>query len=196
MEWSDGLIAKLRALWATDLSTAQIGLRMDISKNAVVGKAHRLDLPPRPSPIRRDGVSKPRKPKSVRAAVTLPPLRSVEPAVPTSTQSRLAQPVTSVRSPTAQAPLPSYGPDIRRLRGHRAASSSPQLFPPTRVVTPPVLADKCVWPLWGHQERPTHRYCERPSEGRWCEEHCRLGYERRHDSGRTTRHDRGPRCCS
>ena len=31
----------------------EIGRRMGISKNAVVGKAHRLNLPARPSPIRR-----------------------------------------------------------------------------------------------------------------------------------------------
>ncbi|HQU05595.1 MAG TPA: GcrA family cell cycle regulator, partial [Acidocella sp.] len=53
MEWSEEIIAKLRALWAEGLSTAEIGRRLNISKNAVVGKAHRLNLPPRPSPIRR-----------------------------------------------------------------------------------------------------------------------------------------------
>ena len=54
MEWNEKSIAKLRALWAEGLSTAEIGRRMGVSKNAVVGKAHRLNLPSRPSPIRRD----------------------------------------------------------------------------------------------------------------------------------------------
>ena len=53
MEWTEEAIAKLRTLWAEGLSTAEIGRRLNISKNAVVGKAHRLNLPPRPSPIRR-----------------------------------------------------------------------------------------------------------------------------------------------
>jgi GcrA cell cycle regulator len=52
MEWNDDTIGRLRALWAEGLSTAEIGRRMGVSKNAVVGKAHRLNLAARPSPIR------------------------------------------------------------------------------------------------------------------------------------------------
>ncbi|MCX5616879.1 GcrA family cell cycle regulator [Bombella sp. TMW 2.2559] len=52
MEWTDELIARLKELWEQGLSTAEIGRQLSITKNAVVGKAHRLGLPPRPSPIR------------------------------------------------------------------------------------------------------------------------------------------------
>lgn len=52
MEWTDETIARLRDLWSQGLSTAEIGRQLSITKNAVVGKAHRLGLPPRPSPIR------------------------------------------------------------------------------------------------------------------------------------------------
>ena len=55
MEWAEETIVRLRALWDEGHSTAEIGRRLGVSKNAVVGKAHRLDLPARPSPIRRDG---------------------------------------------------------------------------------------------------------------------------------------------
>ena len=54
MEWADDTIIRLRELWSEGHSTAEIGRRLGVSKNAVVGKAHRLDLPPRPSPIRRE----------------------------------------------------------------------------------------------------------------------------------------------
>ena len=57
MDWTDEVIVKLRNFWAEGHSTAEIGRRLNISKNAVVGKAHRLSLPPRPSPIRRDGAT-------------------------------------------------------------------------------------------------------------------------------------------
>jgi GcrA cell cycle regulator len=53
MDWTEDAIATLRRLWSEGVSTAEIGRRMGISKNAVVGKAHRLNLAPRPSPIRR-----------------------------------------------------------------------------------------------------------------------------------------------
>ena len=59
MEWTDENIGRLRALWADGLSTAEIGRRMGITKNAVVGKAHRLQLSSRPSPIRRERRAEP-----------------------------------------------------------------------------------------------------------------------------------------
>lgn len=46
--------ARLKALWETGLSTSKIAaaLAAKISKNAVVGRAHRLKLEPRLSPIK------------------------------------------------------------------------------------------------------------------------------------------------
>ena len=90
MDWTTEAIERLRALWAEGHSTAEIGRRMGISKNAVVGKAHRLNLPARPSPIRRDaeGEAAPVAPKLPRPVVvaprqTLPPAPAarVAPAV-------------------------------------------------------------------------------------------------------------------
>ncbi len=51
-QWPDKMVAKLRALWADGLSASSIGKTMGLSKNAVMGKAHRLGLPSRPSPIK------------------------------------------------------------------------------------------------------------------------------------------------
>src|SRR5258707_6655170 len=83
MEWNDETIARLRVLWAEGLSTAEIGRRMGVSKNAVVAKAHRLNLPARPSPIRRAGaqagVARTPAPRRVTGP-TLPPLSTPLPA--------------------------------------------------------------------------------------------------------------------
>jgi len=54
--WTPELMEQLAVLWAEGHSTAEIGRRMGISKNAVVGKAHRLQLKPRPSPLKRPPV--------------------------------------------------------------------------------------------------------------------------------------------
>ena len=76
MEWTDEAIFRLRTLWSEGLSTAEIGRRLNISKNAVVGKAHRLNLAARPSPIRRTpGEATPRQvPPKRTQGPTLPPL--------------------------------------------------------------------------------------------------------------------------
>jgi GcrA cell cycle regulator len=54
--WTPELIEQLSAFWKQGLSTAEIGRRIGVSKNAVVGKAHRLLLDPRPSPLKRPPV--------------------------------------------------------------------------------------------------------------------------------------------
>ncbi len=61
MTWTDERIADLKRLWTAGHSTSHIGNVLGVTKNAVIGKAHRLKLPSRPSPIRRS--SGPRKAK-------------------------------------------------------------------------------------------------------------------------------------
>ncbi len=86
MEWTDEVIERLKALWLEGHSTAEIGRRMGISKNAVVGKAHRLNLAGRPSPIRRGPPGeRPRRPVVKRVTgPTLPTMEALGPrdAVP------------------------------------------------------------------------------------------------------------------
>ena len=61
MPWDDNNVSKLRELWDQGLPTAQIGKLLGFTKNAVVGKAHRIGLERRPSTIRRTAVKPDRK---------------------------------------------------------------------------------------------------------------------------------------
>ncbi len=47
MDWTAERIEELTRHWESGLPTAEIGRRMGITKNAVVGKVHRLGLTPR-----------------------------------------------------------------------------------------------------------------------------------------------------
>jgi GcrA cell cycle regulator len=98
MDWTVEAIERLRALWAEGHSTAEIGRRMGISKNAVVGKAHRLNLPPRPSPIRREttGDAAPR-PQPVRA----PRPAGIGPRLTLPTVAPAPTPVLAAVTPSA-----------------------------------------------------------------------------------------------
>ena len=55
---------KLRAMWAEGLSTLQIGSMLRVTKNAIIGRARRIGLPARPSPIK--GEQKPRRLRQAR----------------------------------------------------------------------------------------------------------------------------------
>jgi GcrA cell cycle regulator len=163
MEWNDETIVRLRTLWNEGLSTAEIGRRIGVSKNAVVGKAHRLGLPARPSPIRRDasGVTAPRvqMPRRV-VGPTLPPLAASLPVaddvrqdVPLPTRPAAAASV-GVSAPAAAAPAP-----VRAVppRSSRFAA--------------------CCWPL-GEPGTKSFRFCdaEALSGKPYCADHAQLAY--------------------
>ena len=52
-EWTTKRVSALIALWSEGLTTSEIGCRLGVTKNAVVGKVHRLGLPKRGSPIKQ-----------------------------------------------------------------------------------------------------------------------------------------------
>jgi len=55
-EWTPKRVSALIALWQEGLATSEIGRRLGVTKNAVIGKVHRLGLPKRQSPIQsREG---------------------------------------------------------------------------------------------------------------------------------------------
>ncbi|MBT5263747.1 MAG: global cell cycle regulator GcrA-like protein [Rhodospirillaceae bacterium] len=59
--WNEDRLTALKKLWGEGLSITQIGLAIGVSRNAVVGKVHRMGLPKRQSPILRS--DKPRTPR-------------------------------------------------------------------------------------------------------------------------------------
>lgn len=50
--WTIERTESLRTLWGAGISGATIARQLGCTKNAVVGKAHRLGLKPRPSPVK------------------------------------------------------------------------------------------------------------------------------------------------
>jgi GcrA cell cycle regulator len=61
MSWTDKKIDTLKRLWGKGMTASQIAgeLGDGITRNAVIGKAHRLKLPSRPSPVKPEPEAKP-----------------------------------------------------------------------------------------------------------------------------------------
>jgi|SRR5580658_7433199 GcrA cell cycle regulator len=99
--WTAELVERLRELWPHELghSTKEIGRLLGQSKNSVVGKAHRLGLPPRPSPIVRDTlrpsvrrlIARPAGP--TLAPLSTPPVVLREPLPPLRAESPKPKPI-------------------------------------------------------------------------------------------------------
>jgi len=77
MAWTDDRVAMLRELWTKGLSASQIAVQLGgVSRNAVIGKAHRLGLESRPSPIRGGGGgSRSRRNRAISRAIEARALR-------------------------------------------------------------------------------------------------------------------------
>lgn len=51
MIWTPDNITQLRRLWLSGMRTGEIACQLGMTKNAIVGKAHRIGLPNRPNPV-------------------------------------------------------------------------------------------------------------------------------------------------
>ncbi len=206
MVWSEETILLLRQLWTQGHSTAEIGRRLGVTKNAIVGKAHRLDLTARPSPIRRDKTqtSGDRPPTPVRmGGPTLPPLAS------SITHSATPYPGSPYPGSSQQAATQPAAGNVQAIRPTPAATATaqgapanpaPRPFPAPRSAAPPVRAisasppmpprrsaPSCCWPI-GEPGKRDFRFCDDPSmAGKpYCEDHAKLAYvkirDRREDA--------------
>ena len=198
MSWTDERIELLRTSWEAGQTASQIAEALGgVSRNAVIGKAHRLGLQARPSPVR------PNEPVVAAPVVAAPPPPPVEPepepepeAVPAPEPADEPDAPSMAAAPAAPAPPPqpilrSVGPGgfLRQSPGEQQPPISPA--PPRRLVpakpSPEItgktslleLNDRiCKWPL-GHPGEPDFHFCgEKVNPGfPYCVSHCGHAYQ-------------------
>jgi GcrA cell cycle regulator len=197
MSWTEERIERLKKMWQDGSTASQIADELGgVSRNAVIGKAHRLGLEARPSPV------KPGEEKEHRAPAAA--------AAPAPKSAPAERPAPKAAAPAAESPAPaqpahasprrtsahdmqyrSIGPGgfIRQGPGEQQAPIPPA--PPRRLVPAkpsPEVADKtsllelndriCKWPL-GHPGEPDFHFCGAPSNPGfpYCVEHCGVAYQ-------------------
>jgi GcrA cell cycle regulator len=192
MSWTDERIDRLKSMWEKGLTASQIADELGgVSRNAVIGKAHRLGLKSRPSPVKaNEGEAKPApKPKAKPVEKAAAP-RAAAPAPERSPAT--AAPTQAAPAPRTDMPkIVSIGPGgfMRQGPGDQQAPIPPA--PPRRLVPAkpsPEIADKtslldlsdrvCRWPM-GHPGEPDFHFCgEAVNPGfPYCVEHCGRAYQ-------------------
>ena len=165
MSWTDERVELLRRLWTEGLSASQIAVRLSqgVTRNAVIGKVHRLNLAGR-APQPRSAA--PRAPRKQREP-SLPGRSASMPSLPTAGNTALKALLRPHVAPPRPAALAEPQPVrlVDRLKGGR--------------VTILHLSDKtCKWPIGdpGHDE---FCFCGHgPRDGSpYCEYHARLAYQ-------------------
>ena len=198
MSWTDERIERLKKMWANGATASQIADELGgVSRNAVIGKAHRLGLEQRPSPVKPGEEKEAKKP-----AAAAPAAASPKPAAPRA-EAPKADPVVAAapQTPAAKPPMPnrsspemqyrSIGPGgfIRQGPGEQQAPIPPA--PPRRLVPAkpsPEVADKtslldlndriCKWPI-GHPGEPDFHFCGQQANPGfpYCVDHCGVAYQ-------------------
>lgn len=187
--WTEERIAALTKMWESGTTASQIAEELGgVSRNAVIGKAHRLGLKARPSPVPAGPAPataeaapppEPAKPAVAKPAPALlapapppPPAKPAAAAPPPPTPPPAPPPPPA--QPTAAPANPrivSVGPGgfLRQGPGDQQAPIPPA--PPRRLVPAkpsPEMAGKtslldlndriCRWPM-GHPGEPDFHFC-------------------------------------
>ncbi len=162
MSWTDERVELLKKLWSEGLSASQIAARLSlgVTRNAVIGKVHRLNLSGRATQPRATTPRAPRKPREPSH-----PGRSIgQPSMPSAGNTALKMRAeVHVRQQTLPAPEPLRLVDLPK--GGR--------------VTILHLSDKtCKWPI-GDPGNEEFCFCGHgPRDGSpYCEYHARLAYQ-------------------
>lgn len=189
--WTPEQDAQLRALWCQDsprLSCTDIARRMHKSKNSIVGRAHRLHLPSRPSPVLERAaypalLAQPRKPKAPPKP-RLPPHWDKGVAGLARAQAMAAAPFLGADLTKGLQPVPAV--PVARATPIRAAES-PEDTARTAGRTSSLVAARhpvfagartCRFPLWADKAAPDGRFCDAPVErGAYCAAHGARCYE-------------------
>lgn len=197
MSWTDERIETLRKMWDSGMTATQIAEELGgVSRNAVIGKAHRLGLASRPSPVKPNAPEAKAAAPAAEAAPAPRPAPKPAPA-PEPREAREAAAPAAPDKPATPKPagdgpvLRSVGPGgfIRQNPGEQAPPIAPA--PPRRLVPAKPskdiegktslldLNDKiCKWPL-GHPGEPDFHFCgDKVNPGfPYCVAHCGHAYQ-------------------
>lgn len=185
MAWTEDRVATLTKLWADGLSASQIAKKLGgVTRNAVIGKVHRLGLSGRAKPSApKPAQSAPRKtakPKTAARAGTTASAAAAEPA--STPASRAANVKAALTKPKVQAkPKPQPASLDAPLKAKPLKDGS--------YATILTLTDHmCKWPI-GDPTADEFRFCGRKTDvdEPYCTAHSMVAYQpsrRRNSSGK------------
>ena len=154
MDWNEERTAALKQMWLEGMSASQVARQLGgVSRNAVIGKVHRLGLSSREAPSR---------PRSLGGR----PAGQASRARSSTVQARRASPAPA----TAPRPAPVVRAVVRPFEGDVAPMAS--------ILT--LSADGCRWPI-GDPNDAGFGFCGRLRGGHasYCEGHAQNAQRRR-----------------
>lgn len=150
--WTDEMVNRLKELWDEGLTTGEIGKKLNVSKNSIVGKVHRLKLISRPSPIKKkDDEESIKKPEPKKAEIKKAP-----------------EPVKEVKK--------KFEPKIKE---EPITCVTPVKKSGDKITVVDLDNHTCRWPIGDPKDENFHFCGKKVRTGQtYCEEHSAIAYVR------------------
>ncbi len=185
--WDNATLKKLKALTGKGLSTSEIGKRLGLSKNAVVGKLNRLGWNLKASgsaPAAKKAAPAPKKTKTVAAAPKkAAPVKAPAPKKPAATTKATAKKTTAAPKASAKSAVPAKPTATVAAAPKTSKSSTKNLAMHQRIIQHSLemanlKPNQCRWPI-GDPDSENFHFCgETVFVGKpYCYEHCKQAYQ-------------------
>lgn len=168
--WTDERVEKLTKLWAEGLSASQIAAQLgDVSRNAVIGKVHRLNLPGR---AKSGGSVATARPAAKRPAAPAQPA----PRAATFQQQR---PAAAAPRATARAAAPKDDFEFEPLVATALPTAGDVILPTSLKLSLTDLTERtCKWPVGDPLSDNFHFCgCEATESSPYCKFHAKMAYQ-------------------
>lgn len=154
--WDSSTLKKLKALVAKGLSTSEIGKKIGVSKNAVVGKLNRLGWNSKAGGITSDEPVKKAKDKEILKK------KSIK--------------IKEVKTKVKKIEI-SETPKIKPIKRTKEISASQKIIK-TALEMASLKKDQCRWPI-GDTDSDDFHFCgKKVFPGKpYCYEHCKCAYK-------------------
>lgn len=149
MSWTDSRVELLKKLWQDGLSASQISAQLGgVTRNAVIGKVHRLGLDGRAAPTNPARATRLQMPRSTRPTAAFP--RRITRAIPATSRPRIcyvdeAPGMATVETLSAHMckwPIGDPALDNFTLCGRRVARNGPYCCEHAQVAYQPAQPGK------------------------------------------------------
>ena len=171
MNWTDERVEKLKKLWSEGLSASQIAAQLGgVSRNAVIGKVHRLNLPGRA----KSGGSV----STTRAAAKRPAA-----AAPRTASNFQARPAVRPAPRAVGATALKDDLDVNAMQNLEYKPASNVVVPISRRLALTELTERtCKWPVGDPLTDDFHFCgCDAQESSPYCGYHAKLAYQPVHD---------------
>lgn len=190
--WDNATLKKLKALTGKGLSTSEIGKRLGMSKNAIVGKLNRLGWNAKaggaaaatiPATTKKTATKKATEPKAtVKKTATAAKKKEAAVKAPKATEKKVAaapkKPAKPAEKTTAKAPAKAKAESKTSGKSSAKNLAMHQRIIQHSLEMANLKPNQCRWPIGDPDSEHFHFCGETVFVGKpYCYEHCKQAYQ-------------------